>query len=49
MVYIESATNRTENVFRIIDIIDSRCKEMRLITNRFDFLADDISEIYHSR
>ena len=49
MVYIGSTTNRTENVFRIVDIIGSRIKEMRLITNRFDLSADDISEIYRSR
>ena len=49
MVYIGSTTNRTKNVFRIVDIIDSRGKEMRLITNRFDLSADDISEIYRSR
>ena len=49
MVYIGSTTNRTENVFRTLDIIDSRGKEMRLITNRFDLSADEISEIYRSR
>lgn len=49
MVHIGSTTTRTENVFRIVDIIDSRGKEMRLITNRFDISADEISEIYRSR
>jgi IS4 transposase len=49
MVYIGSTTYRTENVFRTVDIIDSRGKEMRLITNRFDLPADEISEIYRSR
>ncbi len=49
MVYIGSTMGRTENVFRIVDIIDSRGKEMRLITNRFDLPADEISEIFRSR
>lgn len=49
MVYIGSTTNRMENIFRIVDIIDNRGKEMRLITNRFDLSADDNSEIYRSR
>lgn len=49
MVYIGSTVSRTENVFRIVDIIDSRGKEMRLITNRFDLPAEEISEIYRSR
>ena len=49
MVYIGSTTNRTENVFRIVDVLDSKGKEMRLITNRFDISADEISEIYRSR
>ena len=49
LVYIGSTTTRTENVFHIVDILDSDGKVMRLITNRFDSLADEISEIYRSR
>ena len=33
MVHIRTAKNRTRNVFRIVTVIDSRGKEMRLITN----------------
>jgi len=46
MVYIGSKTNRTENIFQIVN---SRGRDMRLITNRFDISADQISEIYRSR
>lgn len=49
IVHIGSAKNRAENVFRIVTVIDSRGKEMRLITNRFDIPADEISDIYRSR
>lgn len=49
MVYIGSTTNRIENVFRIVDILDIHGKEIRLITNRFCISSDEISEIYRSR
>lgn len=49
MVFIGSSTNCTENVFRVIVILDEKGKEMRLITNRFDSSVEEISEIYRSR
>uniref|UniRef100_UPI000372FBDB IS4 family transposase n=1 Tax=Paenisporosarcina sp. TG20 TaxID=1211706 RepID=UPI000372FBDB len=49
MAFIGSSTNCTENVFRIIVIPDGKGGELRLITNRFDLTAEEISEIYRSR
>lgn len=49
MVYIGTTQNRTENVFRLLEVIDTKGNNLRLITNRFDVSAEEISEIYRSR
>ncbi len=36
MVYIGSTQNRTENVFRLFEVVDTKGNTLRLITNRFD-------------
>ena len=49
MVYLGTVQNRTENVFRIIEVDDTKGNTLRLITNRFDLSADEISDVYRSR
>jgi IS4 transposase len=49
MVYIGTTQNRAENVFRLLEVIDTKGNILRLITNRFDLSADEISNIYRSR
>lgn len=49
MVYIGSTQNRAENVFRLLEVSDTKGNILRLITNRFDLSADEISDIYRSR
>ncbi len=49
MVYIGTTQNRAENVFRLIEVKDTKGNTLRLITNRFDLSADEISDIYRSR
>lgn len=49
MVYLGTTQNRAENVFRLIEVFDTKENTLRLITNRFDLSADEISEIYRSR
>lgn len=49
MVYIGTTQNRTENVFRLLEVEDTEGNMLRLITNRFDLDPDEISEIYRSR
>ena len=49
MVYLGTTQNQAENVFRLIEVFDTKGNTLRLITNRFDLSADEISEIYRSR
>lgn len=49
MVYIGTTQNRAENLFRFLEVIDTKGNILRLITNRFDLDAEEISEIYRSR
>ena len=49
MVYIGTTQNRAENVFRLVEVTDTKGNILRLITNRFDLEADEISDIYRSR
>jgi|SRR5699024_138069 len=49
MVYLGTTQNRAENVFRLIEVFDTKGNTLRLITNRFDLSADEISDIYRSR
>src|SRR5699024_4137108 len=49
MVYIGTTQNRAENVFRLVEVPDTKGNILRLITNRFDLDANEISDIYRSR
>ncbi|WP_307330460.1 IS4 family transposase, partial [Evansella vedderi] len=49
MVYIGTTQKRAENIFRLLEVIDTKGNILRLITNRFDLSAEEISEIYRSR
>ncbi len=49
MVLIGTTQNRAENVFRLLKVADSKGNELKLITNRFDVSAEEISEMYRSR
>lgn len=49
MVYIGTPQNRADNLFRLLEVIDTKGNLLRLITNRFDLSAEEISEIYRSR
>jgi IS4 transposase len=49
MVYIGTTQNRADNIFRLVEVVDTKGNLLRLITNRFDLSADEISEIYRSR
>ncbi|GIP65640.1 hypothetical protein J32TS6_41950 [Virgibacillus pantothenticus] len=46
MVYIGTAQKRTENVFCLLEVMDTKGSLLRLITNRFDASAEEISDIY---
>jgi IS4 transposase len=49
LVYIGSTQNRAENVFRLLEVVDTKGNILRLITNRFDLDSEEISEIYRQR
>ena len=49
MVVIGTTQNRSENVFRLLKVMDSKGNELQLLTNRFDLDATGIAEIYKSR
>src|SRR5699024_8601074 len=49
MVYIGTTQHRAENSFRLVEVEDTKGNVLRLITNRFDLSADEISDIYRSR
>jgi hypothetical protein len=49
MVYIGTTQNRSENAFRLLEVMETKGNQLRLNTNRFDIGADEISEIYRSR
>lgn len=49
MVVIGTTQNRSENVFRLLKLLDTKGNELHLLTNRFDIDADEIAEIYKSR
>ena len=49
MVVIGTTQNRSENVFRLLKLLDTKGNELHLLTNRFDMDADEIAEIYKSR
>lgn len=49
MVVIGTPQNRSENVFRLLKLHDTKGNELHLLTNRFDIDADEIAETYQSR
>ncbi|GEN84445.1 transposase [Sporosarcina luteola] len=49
MVVIGTSQNRSENVFRLLQVLDSKGNQLNLLTNRFDLSADEIAELYKSR
>jgi IS4 transposase len=49
MVYIGTSQNRAENVFRLLEVVDTKGNILRLITNRFDLSAKENSDMYRSR
>lgn len=49
MIVIGTTQNRSENVFRLIKVLDTKGNELHLLTNRFDLSADEIAELYKSR
>lgn len=49
IIYIGTPQNRAENVYRLVEVDDTKGNVLRLITNRFDLSADEISEFYRSR
>lgn len=49
MIVIGTTQNRSENVFRLIKVLDSKGNDLYLLTNRFDLNADEIAELYKSR
>ncbi|WP_062106120.1 IS4 family transposase [Bacillus niameyensis] len=49
MVVIGTTQNRSENAFRLINVLDSKGNELHLLTNRFDLSADEIADLYKSR
>ena len=48
MVYIGTTQSREETLFRFLEVEDTKGDILRLITNRFDLDAEEISEIYCS-
>lgn len=49
MIVIGTSQNRSENVFRLLKVLDTKGNQLNLITNRFDLSADEIAELYRSR
>ena len=49
MVVVGSPAKRMENVYRLIEVDDTKGNKLRLITNRFDLTAKEISDMYRSR
>ena len=49
MICIGTPQNRAENLFRLVEVDDTKGNVLRLITNRFDVSADEISNVYRSR
>lgn len=45
---IGTIQNRAENAFRLIKVLGSKEKELNLIINRFDLIAEEIAEMYKS-
>ncbi len=49
MIYLGSPKSRTENVFRLLRVKTTDGNVLSLLTNRFDWSAEEISNMYRSR
>jgi len=49
MVAVGGPTKRMDNLCRLIEVDDTKGNRLRLITNRFDLKASEISDMYRSR
>lgn len=45
MTIIGTTQNRSENVFRLLKVLDSKGNQLNLVTNRFDLSASEIAEL----
>ena len=46
IVVIGTAQNRTENTFRLLNVLDSKGNQLNLLTNLFDLSADETAFEY---
>jgi IS4 transposase len=49
MVYLGTPQTRMENPVRLIETVDDQGNIFRIVTNRFDLSAEEISDIYRAR
>jgi hypothetical protein len=49
MILLGTPQKRVDNVLRLIETLDSKGNRIRIITNRFDLEADELSDIYRWR
>jgi IS4 transposase len=49
MILLGTPQKRVDNVLRLIETLDSEGNRIRIITNRFDLEADELSDIYRWR
>ncbi|GAK10721.1 IS4 family transposase [Geomicrobium sp. JCM 19039] len=49
MIVIGTSQNGTENVFRLLKVVDTEGDQLLLMTNRFDGRAEEIANMYHDR
>ncbi|WP_047150845.1 IS4 family transposase [Aneurinibacillus tyrosinisolvens] len=49
MVYLGTPQKRMENPVRLIETVDDQGNSFRIVTNRFDLSAEEISDIYRAR
>lgn len=46
MILLGTPQKRVDNVLRLVETLDSKGNRIRIITNRFDLEADELSDIY---
>ncbi|ELK38758.1 transposase, partial [Brevibacillus agri BAB-2500] len=49
MILLGTPQKRVDNVLRLIETHDSKGNRIRIITNRFDLEAEELSDIYRWR
>lgn len=49
MIYLGTPQKRADNIFRLLEVTDTKGNDLLLITNRFDLSAKEISDLYRSR